>query len=436
MTIALAACVVLSICLLPGSRRRRLRAFRNGAGRPGSAPGGEGGRAAGIIPRLRAAASREVRLGRGSAEHVAATLGRFVDALVTCVEAGLPLESAIDTVLACAGTPAERERWPPWAETIRAAARAASEGDDLGTGGLGATGSQGAAAVSRRAMVPRAGKSRVWPRPGANATEDPPGLSLLGGAVGLSSRTGAPLGPALRAVRGAVRDQVVGAGRARVLAAGPTATMIMLSALPLLGPLAIWALGWRLTEIYSGVSAAIAFAGLLATAGGWLWARQLIRRAARPTRLDARTDRPGDASLPEVADAMLLLALALGTGAGITESIEEVARLRTGRVAADLRVAAAARRWGCAPGAEWVMAGSSWHELSLAWMAADRAGAAPARLVMATSARLMEREQQALEERLQRAGVLLVLPLGACFLPGFVMTTVLPAVLVLAARLA
>jgi hypothetical protein len=38
-------------------------------------------------------------------------------------------------------------------------------------------------------------------------------------------------------------------------------------------------------------------------------------------------------------------------------------------------------------------------------------------------------EDERIEAAVQRAGTLLVLPLGACFLPGFVCTTVAPVVL-------
>lgn len=139
--------------------------------------------------------------------------------------------------------------------------------------------------------------------------------------------------------------------------------------------------------------------------------------------------------MTDVADAMLLLALALRTGAGITECVEEVAALSGGRIAVDLRVAAAARRWGCSEGTEWSLAGPAWRDLALAFAAADRAGAAPGGLVAATARRLRERQQHAIEERLHRAGVLLVLPLGMCFLPGFLLTTVVPCVAALAERL-
>jgi pilus assembly protein TadC len=44
---------------------------------------------------------------------------------------------------------------------------------------------------------------------------------------------------------------------------------------------------------------------------------------------------------------------------------------------------------------------------------------------------MREEESRRLEADVHRSGVLLVLPLGLCFLPGFVATTVAPVVLLL-----
>lgn len=346
-------------------------------------------------------------------------LGTFVDALVTCVEAGLPLGVALEVVLESRPRTSSGLVWDRLAERVHHAAMV----------GLEAQAARPAPARRAR-LVDKAGAAR------AVAPARVPGLRLLEGAVRLSARTGAPLGPALRSVGTVVREAAAGSSRAQVLAAGPTATMGLLTALPLLGPLAIWILGWPPSQVYTGGAVPLAVLGLGLTALGWAWSRRLLRRAARATRLPVIAGRAdGSAPITDVTEAMVLLALALRTGTGVTECIEQVAEVTTGRVAADLRVAAAARRWGCEPGTEWVLAGPAWQELALAWAAADRAGAAPAGLVVAAATRLRDAEQRALEERIQRAAVLLVLPLGACFLPGFLLTTVVPPVLALAGRL-
>ena len=64
------------------------------------------------------------------------------------------------------------------------------------------------------------------------------------------------------------------------------------------------------------------------------------------------------------------------------------------------------------------------------------AGAAPAGLLTAAAGRMRAEESRRVEAAVHRAGVLLVLPLGRCFLPGFVATTVAPVVLHLLGGLA
>lgn len=62
-------------------------------------------------------------------------------------------------------------------------------------------------------------------------------------------------------------------------------------------------------------------------------------------------------------------------------------------------------------------------------MASNRAGVAPADLLMSAAIRMHEVHDETMAARIQRAAVLLVLPLGGLFLPGFVATTVVPLVL-------
>jgi len=53
-------------------------------------------------------------------------------------------------------------------------------------------------------------------------------------------------------------------------------------------------------------------------------------------------------------------------------------------------------------------------------------------VLLAAAERMRRAESARVEAGLQRARGLLVLPLGACFLPGFVGTTVVPVVMHLA----
>ena len=150
-----------------------------------------------------------------------------------------------------------------------------------------------------------------------------------------------------------------------------------------------------------------------------------------PSDLEA-ADAQGAVRVEEAADALVLCALVLRAGLGPVEALEAVAAHVPGPVAQHLRVVASAHRWGQDAATSWAHVGEAWRPAALAWQAAERSGAAPAGVVLAAAERMRREEGSRVEAAVQRAGVLLVLPLGACFLPGFVGTTVVPVVLHLA----
>ena len=79
------------------------------------------------------------------------------------------------------------------------------------------------------------------------------------------------------------RGQVAGDDRRVLLAAGPRASMWLLTVLPLSGPLVAVLLGLPLAEVYGSAPAMVAAAvGLVLTCLGWSWSRALLRRALRP----------------------------------------------------------------------------------------------------------------------------------------------------------
>ncbi len=142
--------------------------------------------------------------------------------------------------------------------------------------------------------------------------------------------------------------------------------------------------------------------------------------------------RVGRATVDEVADALVLIALALRAGLDLTKALEAVAVGARGPVAADLSAVVAAVRWGRPVDEAWSYAGAVWRPAALAWSVADATGAAPAALVAEAAVRLREEQERDRERRAARAGVLLVLPLGLGFLPAFACTAVLPVVIALA----
>ena len=136
----------------------------------------------------------------------------------------------------------------------------------------------------------------------------------------------------------------------------------------------------------------------------------------------------------EVADAVDLLALALHGGVGLVEAIEAVASRLDGSAGSP----PAHRRRGRAVGrrqvAAWASVPSAWQPAARALRMAATAGIAPADVLVAGVARHPRAEEQRLEVATARLGVRVVLPLGLLFLPAFVLTTVVPIVMALAAQ--
>lgn len=159
------------------------------------------------------------------------------------------------------------------------------------------------------------------------------------------------------------------------------------------------------------------------------------RGASWPRRPPGRRpDGPAPATVEEAATALLLLAAVVRGGGGVVEALETVAAVDDGPAGRALGVVAAAQRWGEPTDRAWVRVGPGWAPAAAAWHAASSAGAPPADLVEHAADRMRVAESRRVDAAGARAGVLLVLPLGLCFLPGFVATTVVPVVLTLVAR--
>jgi len=154
-----------------------------------------------------------------------------------------------------------------------------------------------------------------------------------------------------------------------------------------------------------------------------------VRGAGVSSAVQPEAAPAGPATVEEAATALGLVAAALRSGVGAVEALEAVAAVDAGPAGRELAVVAAAHRWGRPPDEAWAEVGPGWGAARVAWHAAHTAGAAPAGLLAAAAGRMRAEESRRVEAAVHRAGVLLVLPLGACFLPGFVATTVAPVVL-------
>lgn len=110
-------------------------------------------------------------------------------------------------------------------------------------------------------------------------------LAVLERAWRLCESTGAAASHTSAAAASAVRARTAARQRADAALAGPRASMRMLTALPLAGPVVGVLVGIEPTSLYGSLPArGSAVAGLALTAAGWWWATVLVDRAARPSR--------------------------------------------------------------------------------------------------------------------------------------------------------
>lgn len=111
-------------------------------------------------------------------------------------------------------------------------------------------------------------------------------LTFLAAAWQLTDEFGVAAAPAARTAAEVLRERAAGDDRRSVLAAGPRASMWLLTVLPLSGPLVAVLLGLPVAEVYgSGPAMVAAGVGLTLTCVGWLWSRTLLRRALRPAEV-------------------------------------------------------------------------------------------------------------------------------------------------------
>ena len=191
----------------------------------------------------------------------------------------------------------------------------------------------------------------------------------------------------------------------------------------------------HLAATVGGVSAALLVGGVagvvlgaIVTAAGW-WA---IRRSRRP--------RPPVVDISarlRLAGTLDLLAACLRAGLPVPSALDAVAGTAPVEAGAALRSTAALLALGSRPDEAWapVRAVPGLGELAAAAIRTSRSGAAFAAAAADLAGRVRDELATEAEERAERAGVALALPVGLCFLPAFFCLGVLPVVLGLAGRL-
>ncbi|MFD6443486.1 type II secretion system F family protein [Promicromonospora sp. NPDC060204] len=241
-------------------------------------------------------------------------------------------------------------------------------------------------------------------------------------ATRLALDVGAPLGRVLEQVAATlVAEAEAQAERAAALA-GPRTTGRLLMWLPVAGGLLGWVLGADPvgTATDGGVGTGALVAGVVLLVVGRVWSDRLVATAGG-------AERPG----VDVQVVLELLAAAMRSGAGVPRALQAVGTAVDGpdgqvlvRAAHALVLGAAwERAWAHAPEA----LGPVVHALRGAWLD----GAAPGEALRAAGAEVRHVRSAASRTAAARLGVRLVLPLGVCYLPAFVLVGLVPVLLAL-----
>ncbi|WP_290053030.1 type II secretion system F family protein [Amycolatopsis solani] len=168
--------------------------------------------------------------------------------------------------------------------------------------------------------------------------------------------------------------------------------------------------------------------GAIVTATGW-WA---IRRTRRP-----RAPTTDIATRLRLAGTLDLLAACLRAGQPVPSALDAVAEAAPTEASEALRSTAGLLALGSRPEEAWepVRTTPGLAELAGAATRTSRSGAAFATAAADLAGRFRDELATEAEERAERAGVALALPVGVCFLPAFFCLGVLPVVLGLAEHL-
>ncbi len=194
-----------------------------------------------------------LRRGRPPSGWVA----EFAEVVAVGLDAGLDLMAAVEV---SASTPGVAHA-APWIgrEVERARARGS-----------------GAVEVLVAATRPSGGLPHVR---GPDAAD----VRILIAAWRLTEEVGTAASWVTASAAGAIRERRAARDRLDVATSGPRASMALLTALPLVGPIGGAILGLGPARLYADDLGRVALCvGAVLTATGWWWSRSMVRRAGRP----------------------------------------------------------------------------------------------------------------------------------------------------------
>lgn len=177
----------------------------------------------------------------------------------------------------------------------------------------------------------------------------------------------------------------------------------------------------------------LALALSLVLAGSVLWPspwadpRSVVWREGRGRQTHSA------ASMAAVAVSAQLMVITVRAGLPIGTAISQVALHLPRELARDLAPVTDAYEHGDDSAQAWRSALPVWGPVAAAMTVAERAGVAPAALLLGAATTILRRESVARESSIGRVSVRLVLPLGVALLPAFMCTTVIPLVIAMTA---
>jgi len=258
------------------------------------------------------------------------------------------------------------------------------------------------------------------------AMDDPIVAAQVAAATEVADQTGAPLADLLDRIEAEHRGTARAAARAAAEAAGARTTALLLLILPAGGVALGHLIGVDALTILlrTPVGGACALGAALLQLAGLLWVRRIA--SPRPVRDHAQRD------LPLAAE---LLAAVLRVGVPVDRGVLAVARALS--LGERLTRVGRALRLGAPPDEAWRhladLEGA--HRLITAAVRSAGSGAALATTLRRIAGDLRAAEADRAEARARRAAVFLVLPLGLCFLPAFVLAGLAPVVIAVVGQL-
>jgi len=241
-------------------------------------------------------------------------------------------------------------------------------------------------------------------------------------ATRLALDVGAPLGRVLEQVAGTLVAEAESRAERDAALAGPRTTGRLLMWLPIAGGFLGWALGADpvATATDGGIGTVAVGLGLVLLVAGRVWTDRLVAAA-----------HGAELSGVDVQVVLELVAAALRAGAGVPRALEATGVAVGGPDGAVLTRAAHALVLGATWERAWADAPAVLDPMVRALRGAWLDGAAPGEALRAAGEEVRHERRSGARTAAARLGVRLVLPLGACYLPAFVLVGLVPVLLAL-----